>query len=60
MNSLPFFLLAAALALSAAPAFAQKKKAARSADASAPFAAVFQGDVTAVSVVGRVEQHPTA
>lgn len=49
-----------AMSLAAAPAFAQKKKAAKSADASAPVAAAFHGDVTAVSVVGRVEQHPTA
>lgn len=49
-----------ALSLAAAPAFAPKKKAAKAADASAAVAAVVQGDVTAVRVVGRVEQHPTA
>ena len=49
-----------AMSLAAVPAVAQKKKAAKAAEASAPVATAFQGDVTAVSVVGRVEQHPTA
>ncbi len=63
MNLRPLVRFAAALVLAAAPVFAQKKKAAKSADASAPTAPAptsFQGDVTAVSVVGRVAQHPTA
>ena len=60
MKTITLGFLATALALSTSPAFAQKKKAAKSADAPAPVATAFQGDVTAVSVVGRVEQHPTA
>jgi hypothetical protein len=49
-----------AMSLAAVPAVAQKKKAAKASDATAPVATAFKGDVTAVSVVGRVEQHPTA
>lgn len=60
MNFRPLVFLSALLALSAPSAVAQKKKAASSADAPAPTAAAIKGDVTAVSVVGRVEQHPTA
>ncbi len=60
MKTSSLVTLFTAMSLVAAPAFAQKKKAAKSAGDPALAVAAFKGDVTAVSVVGRVEQHPTA